>query len=61
MPKSRFKSSHFLFASVAVSGAIAMGDYSEAGFIVFLFSIAEWLNTRASRKVCLSLSDRLLA
>jgi Cd2+/Zn2+-exporting ATPase len=35
----------------AVAGAIALKDYSEAGFIVFLFTTAEWLETRASHKV----------
>ncbi|KAF8772169.1 hypothetical protein HU200_006053 [Digitaria exilis] len=35
---------------IAVSGAIALKDYSEAGFIVFLFTTAEWLETRASHK-----------
>ncbi|GJM97537.1 hypothetical protein PR202_ga14470 [Eleusine coracana subsp. coracana] len=44
---------------IAVSGAIAMGDYSEAGFIVFLFSTAEWLNTRASRKATDGMSSLL--
>jgi Cd2+/Zn2+-exporting ATPase len=28
-----------------------MEDYLEAGTIVFLFSIAEWLESRASHKV----------
>ncbi|KAK3134488.1 hypothetical protein QOZ80_6AG0549830 [Eleusine coracana subsp. coracana] len=44
---------------IAVSGAIALGDYSEAGFIVFLFSTAEWLNTRASRKATDGMSSLL--
>ncbi|KAJ4816108.1 Heavy metal ATPase 2 [Rhynchospora pubera] len=35
---------------IAVCGAIALGDYSEAGFIVFLFTTAEWLETLASHK-----------
>ncbi|XP_062183812.1 cadmium/zinc-transporting ATPase HMA2-like isoform X2 [Phragmites australis] len=42
---------------IAVSGAIALGDYSEAGFIVFLFSTAEWLETRASRKATEGMSS----
>jgi Cd2+/Zn2+-exporting ATPase len=41
---------------IAVSGAIALKDFSEAGFIVFLFTTAEWLETRASHKVFPSLS-----
>nr|WHB10793.1 cadmium/zinc-transporting ATPase [Nitraria sibirica] len=35
---------------VAVGGSIAMKDYIEAGTIVFLFSTAEWLQSRASHK-----------
>ncbi|XP_057422207.1 putative inactive cadmium/zinc-transporting ATPase HMA3 isoform X2 [Lotus japonicus] len=35
---------------IAVIGTIAMNDYLEAATIVFLFSIAEWLETRASYK-----------
>lgn len=41
---------------IAVAGAIALKDYSEAGFIVFLFTIAEWLETRASRKATAGMS-----
>uniref|UniRef100_A0A453SPR1 Uncharacterized protein n=1 Tax=Aegilops tauschii subsp. strangulata TaxID=200361 RepID=A0A453SPR1_AEGTS len=41
-----------LLALFAVAGAIALKDYPEAGFIVFLFTIAEWLETRACGKVC---------
>lgn len=59
--RAKVKSSHVLFAFFAVSGAIALKDYSEAGFIVFLFTTAEWLETRASRKVCMSLSAILFA
>ncbi|XP_012573400.1 putative inactive cadmium/zinc-transporting ATPase HMA3 [Cicer arietinum] len=35
---------------IAVIGTIAMEDYLEAGTIVFLYSIAEWLESRASHK-----------
>ncbi|XP_045816561.1 putative inactive cadmium/zinc-transporting ATPase HMA3 [Trifolium pratense] len=35
---------------IAVIGTISMEDYLEAGTIVFLFSIAEWLESRASHK-----------
>lgn len=35
---------------ITVIGTIAMNDYLEAGTIVFLFSIAEWLESRASHK-----------
>ncbi|CAM0909700.1 unnamed protein product [Alopecurus aequalis] len=41
---------------IAVAGAIALKDYSEAGFIVFLFTTAEWLETRASRKATAGMS-----
>ncbi|XP_062234224.1 cadmium/zinc-transporting ATPase HMA2-like [Phragmites australis] len=44
---------------IAVSGAIALKDYSEAGFIVFLFTTAEWLETRASRKATAGMSSLL--
>ncbi|KAK9099734.1 hypothetical protein Scep_023164 [Stephania cephalantha] len=33
-----------------IGGSIALGDYWEAGTIVFLFTIAEWLQSRASQK-----------
>ena len=36
---------------LAVMGTVAMKDYVEAGFIVFLFTIAEWLECRAGHKV----------
>ena len=32
---------------VAVAGAAALGDYTEAGAIVFLFTVAEWLEILA--------------
>ncbi|MQM05615.1 hypothetical protein Taro_038430 [Colocasia esculenta] len=35
---------------IAVGGSIALKDYWEAGAIVFLFTIAEWLESRASYK-----------
>ncbi|CAA7407424.1 unnamed protein product [Spirodela intermedia] len=35
---------------IAVGGSIALKDYWEAGSIVFLFTIAEWLESRASYK-----------
>ncbi|KAF5456362.1 hypothetical protein F2P56_025855 [Juglans regia] len=35
---------------VAVMGTLALNDYLEAGTIVFLFTIAEWLESRASYK-----------
>jgi len=40
-----------LFSYLTVAGTIAMKDYLEAGTIVFLFSIAEWLESSASHKV----------
>ncbi|KAM7267114.1 hypothetical protein ACFE04_009280 [Oxalis oulophora] len=39
-----------VLALIAVTGTIAMKDYVEAGFIVFLFTIAQWLESRASHK-----------
>ncbi|KAK3126716.1 hypothetical protein QOZ80_7AG0561290 [Eleusine coracana subsp. coracana] len=35
---------------VAVAGAAALGDFTEAGAIVFLFTTAEWLETLACTK-----------
>lgn len=35
-----------------MAATLAMQDYMEAAAVVFLFTIAEWLETRASYKVC---------
>ena len=40
------------FSMNPVIGAVALGDYLEAGAIVFLFTFAEWLESRSSDKVC---------
>jgi Cd2+/Zn2+-exporting ATPase len=32
---------------IAVAGSVALGSYTEAGAIVFLFTVAEWLETLA--------------
>ncbi|KAI4335383.1 hypothetical protein L6164_014029 [Bauhinia variegata] len=42
---------------IAVIGTISMDDYLEAGTIVFLFSIAEWLESRASYKASAVMSS----
>ncbi|XP_038983773.1 cadmium/zinc-transporting ATPase HMA2 isoform X2 [Phoenix dactylifera] len=42
---------------IAVCGAVALGDYSEAGFIVFLFTVAQWLESRASYKAAAGMSS----
>uniref|UniRef100_A0A0D9V8V9 P-type ATPase A domain-containing protein n=1 Tax=Leersia perrieri TaxID=77586 RepID=A0A0D9V8V9_9ORYZ len=39
-----------------IAGAIALKDYSEAGFSVFLFTTAEWLVTMASHKATAGMS-----
>lgn len=44
---------------LTVAGTIAMRDYLEAATIVFLFSIADWLQSMASHKVS-SFSHELL-
>ncbi|KAK8543608.1 hypothetical protein V6N13_076411 [Hibiscus sabdariffa] len=42
---------------IAVIGSIAMKDYTEAATIVFLFTIAEWLESRASHKATAVMSS----
>lgn len=41
---------------IAVIGTVAMRDYLEAGTIVFLFTTAEWLESRASHKASAEMS-----
>ncbi|RZC86346.1 hypothetical protein C5167_007532 [Papaver somniferum] len=42
---------------IAVGGTVAMQDYIEAASIVFLFTIAEWLESRASYKATAVMSS----
>ncbi|CAA3004025.1 inactive cadmium zinc-transporting ATPase HMA3, partial [Olea europaea subsp. europaea] len=42
---------------IAVAGSIALKDYWEAGAIVFLFTIAKWLESRASHKATAVMSS----
>ncbi|KAL2481980.1 Cadmium/zinc-transporting ATPase HMA2 [Abeliophyllum distichum] len=42
---------------IAVAGSIALEDYWEAGTIVFLFTIAKWLESRASHKATAVMSS----
>nr|XP_009803733.1 PREDICTED: cadmium/zinc-transporting ATPase HMA3 isoform X3 [Nicotiana sylvestris] len=42
---------------IAVAGSIVLHDYWEAGTIVFLFAIAEWLESRASHKATAAMSS----
>jgi Zn2+/Cd2+-exporting ATPase len=42
---------------VAVVGAAALGDFAEAGAIVFLFTAAEWLETLACTKAGAGMSS----
>ncbi|KAK6152179.1 hypothetical protein DH2020_014814 [Rehmannia glutinosa] len=42
---------------ITVSGSIALRDYWEAGTIVFLFTISEWLESRASHKATAVMSS----
>ncbi|KAK2970521.1 hypothetical protein RJ640_001726 [Escallonia rubra] len=45
------------YSQCAVAGSIALKDYWEAGTIVFLFTIAEWLESRASHKATAVMSS----
>ncbi|CAK9172451.1 unnamed protein product [Ilex paraguariensis] len=42
---------------IAVAGSIVLHDYWEAGTIVFLFTIAEWLESRASHEANVVMSS----
>ncbi|EAZ03300.1 hypothetical protein OsI_25443 [Oryza sativa Indica Group] len=42
---------------IAVAGALCLGDYTEAGAIVFLFTTAEWLETLACTKASAGMSS----
>ena len=42
------------FMDAIVAGSIGLRDYLEAGTIVFLFTLAEWLESRSSNKVRLA-------
>ncbi|CAA0821470.1 Cadmium/zinc-transporting ATPase HMA2 [Striga hermonthica] len=42
---------------IAVSGSVALHDYWEAATIVFLFTVAEWLESRASHKATAVMSS----
>ncbi|KAJ4959048.1 hypothetical protein NE237_026159 [Protea cynaroides] len=44
---------------IAAGGSIALGDYWEAATIVFLFTIAEWLESIASQKATAAISSLL--
>ncbi|URE37834.1 E1-E2 ATPase [Musa troglodytarum] len=47
----------FPMFKMEVGGAVALRDYSEAAFVVFLFTIAEWLESRASHKATAGMSS----
>lgn len=46
-----------ILALIAVMGSIALHDYWEAGSVVFLFTIAQWLESRASHKASAVMSS----
>eukprot|EP00252_Welwitschia_mirabilis_P027486 TRINITY_DN9434_c0_g1_i3.p1 TRINITY_DN9434_c0_g1~~TRINITY_DN9434_c0_g1_i3.p1 ORF type:complete len:215 (+),score=1.26 TRINITY_DN9434_c0_g1_i3:61-705(+) len=48
--KGRILDIHVLML-IAVAGSIWLGDYLEAASIVFLFTLAEWLESRSTDKV----------
>lgn len=41
------------FVLDTVIATVCMEDYTEAATIVFLFSVADWLESSAAHKVCL--------
>ncbi|XP_027189340.1 cadmium/zinc-transporting ATPase HMA2-like isoform X3 [Cicer arietinum] len=41
----------------AVCGTIAIQDFTDGGVIIFLFSIAQWLETRATHKAMVAMSS----
>ena len=45
--------------AVAVVGAIGLGDYSEAAAVVSLFSVSNWLESRATHKVRAAMEELL--
>lgn len=45
------------FSFILVGGSIGLGDYWEAGTIVFLFTISTWLESRASHKAAAAMSS----
>ncbi|XP_057988992.1 putative inactive cadmium/zinc-transporting ATPase HMA3 [Hevea brasiliensis] len=46
-----------ILALIAVAGTIALNDYIEAATVVFLFTIAQWLESRASHKANATMSS----
>ncbi|KAH7352087.1 hypothetical protein KP509_19G029500 [Ceratopteris richardii] len=42
---------------IAVAGSVGLGDYIEAGFIIFLFTLADWLESRSMDKARMALSS----
>ncbi|CAE6168477.1 unnamed protein product [Arabidopsis arenosa] len=47
---ARFRIDINILVIITVGATIGMRDYTEAGVVVFLFTIAEWLQSRASYK-----------
>ncbi|KAK2395318.1 putative inactive cadmium/zinc-transporting ATPase HMA3 [Trifolium repens] len=42
---------------LAVCGTVAIQDFTDGGVIIFLFSIAQWLETRATHKAMVAMSS----
>ncbi|CAL5184500.1 unnamed protein product [Lathyrus oleraceus] len=42
---------------LAVCGTVALQDFTDGGVIIFLFSIAQWLETRATHKAMVAMSS----
>ena len=47
--------------TIAVAGALVIGEFVEAAAVVFLFSLSEWLERRATEKARVAISEVISA